>query len=54
MHGRAFATIEHPKLDPCFVDGLPHEATQGIDFAYNLTFSNPANGWIATHLTDGI
>jgi hypothetical protein len=54
VHRRTFSVVEHPKLDSSFIDRLPHEPTQRIDFAYNLPLCNTADCGVTTHLTNGI
>jgi hypothetical protein len=54
MHGRPLATIKHSKLDPRFVDSLPHQAAESVYLAYDLPFGYSSNCGIAAHLANGI
>ena len=54
VHRRAFAAIEHPKLDARGVDRPPHRAAQGVDLADDLPLGHAADGRIAAHLGDGV
>ena len=49
MHRRAFAPIEHSKLNAGRVDRLAHRAAHGVDLADDLTLTNAANRWVAAH-----
>lgn len=54
VHRRAFAAVEHPKLDSRGVDRFAHQAAQGVDFADDLTFGDSTDGWVAGHLPDRV
>jgi hypothetical protein len=53
-HRRPLAGVEHAKVDAGPVRGTRHDATQGIDFLYQVTLADAANGRIAAHLAEGI
>jgi hypothetical protein len=52
-HSWAFAAIEDPELNAAKVGSPPHKAVQGINFPHQMAFSEPANGGIAGHCSDG-
>jgi hypothetical protein len=41
-------------LDPRQVGGPSHDSAERIHLAHHGSFGNPANGWIARHLPDGL
>ena len=49
-HRRPLARIEHPKLNAGFIRSRGHDATHGIYFLDQMSFSDAANGRVATHL----
>ena len=52
-YGRAFAAVQHAKLNTAFIGGHGHRAAQGVDFLDQVAFADPANGRVATHGTEG-
>ena len=53
LDGGAFGFVEHSELDAGGVDGVGHEAAEGVDFADDLAFGEAADGGVAGHSTDG-
>jgi hypothetical protein len=51
--GWAFATVQNPKLNAAQVSDSAHKAIQSVDFTHQMSFSEPANRWIAGHGTNG-
>jgi hypothetical protein len=54
MHGGPLTAIEHAELNSRSIDHLPHQASEGIDFANNLALSDSPDRRIAAHLPDRI
>ena len=54
VHGRAARTIENAKLDAGDVDGLAHQAVQGVNLADQLALAYAAYRWVARHDADGV
>ena len=54
MHRRAFAAIEHPKLNARGIDCLAHRAAERIDLANDLPLADAADRRIAAHLADRV
>ena len=52
--GRTAAPIQQLELDPCGIDGLPHEATERVDFTHQVSLCRAANGRIAGHMRHGV
>ena len=52
-HRRAFAPVEHAKLDAARIGDAAHEAVQRIDFPHQVALAEPADGRIAGHGADG-
>ena len=52
-HGRAFAAVEHAKLDAAGIGDAAHQAVQRIDFAHQMALAEPADGRVAGHRADG-
>ncbi|MCY1409550.1 hypothetical protein D9M71_249020 [compost metagenome] len=52
-HSRAFAAVQHTKLDAAFIGSHGHRAAEGVDFLDQVAFADPANGRVATHGTEG-
>jgi hypothetical protein len=48
---RPLGTIQHPELNARQVSCSAHNAAQRIDFPHYRAFGNPADGWIAGHLS---
>ncbi len=53
-HGGPTCGVEHPELDGRGIRVQPHEPTQRVDLANDLSFGLTADGGIAGHLTQGI
>ena len=49
-HGRAFADVEHTKLNGRIVGHQSHLSTQSIDFSDNLSFCDSPHSRVTTHL----
>src|SRR5579859_1256813 len=47
---RSLAGIEDAKLNSSLVGGCRHNSAERVYFFDQMTFSNPADGWIAGHL----
>ena len=54
MHRRAFAAIEHAKLDAGGVDRPAHRAAERVDLADDLPLADAADRRVAAHLADGV
>ena len=52
-HRRTFAAVENAELDAAGVRHPTHQAVQGVDFAHQMAFAEPADGRIARHGADG-
>jgi hypothetical protein len=48
------AGIQKAPLDGSGVGILGHNPTQSVNLPHDVPFGQSANGWITTHLTDGI
>ena len=53
LDGGAFRAVEHSELDAGGVDGVGHEAAEGVDFADDLSLGEAADGGVAGHSADG-
>jgi hypothetical protein len=53
-HGRAFAFVQHPKLQPGHIGVLARLTAKGVDFSGQVSFCQATDGRIAGHLGDGI
>ena len=51
-HGRAFGAVQNAKLDAGLVRDPSHKPVEGIDFAHEMAFAEPADGGIAGHCAD--
>jgi hypothetical protein len=51
---RSARGIQQAELDADCVGDFAHDATQGIDFAHQVSFGDAADGGIARHLRDEI
>ncbi len=51
-HGRAFGPVQYAKLDAGLVRDASHEFVEGVDFAHEMAFAEPADGGIAGHCAD--
>ena len=51
---RSFGTIQDPELNARLVRGPRHGAAKGINFLDQMPFTNPANGRVTGHLTQGV
>jgi hypothetical protein len=49
LNGWALFRVEHAKLDAGGIDGTPHFATKGVDFAHQHPLGQPANRRITRH-----
>jgi hypothetical protein len=54
VHRCPFSAVEQAELDSRAIDRLAHQSTEGIDLSDDLTLGNPADGRVATHLSDRI
>ena len=54
VHGRTFATVEHPEMNPGGINHAAHFAAERIDFADNLALGNSSDRRIAAHLRDRV
>ena len=54
VHGRTFATVEHPEMNPGGINHAAHFAAERIDFADNLALGNSSDRRIAAHLCDRV
>ena len=51
---RALGRVQGTELDPALIDRLGHQATQGIHFFNQVSFPDPANGWVTRHMAQRI
>ena len=49
IHGRAFAGVQHARLDERIVDGAAHFAAQRVQLAHQVPLAGAADGGIAGH-----
>ena len=54
VHCGSLTTIEHTKLQTRRIDRQPHDATERIDLANDLSFADATDRRIATHLANRI
>jgi hypothetical protein len=54
VHRCPFSAVEQAELDSRAIDRLAHQSTEGIDLSDDLSLGNPADGRVATHLSDRI
>jgi hypothetical protein len=53
-HGRALASVEHPKLDAGAVDDPAHDAVQRVDLPHEVAFAEATDRRVAGHLANGL
>ena len=52
-NGRSLSSVQQAVLDRGCISSTAHDPIEGIDLTNEMSLSNPANGRIATHRTDG-
>jgi|SRR6476646_6816915 len=53
-NSRTLAAIEHPELNHGEICRPSHYSTQRVNLSNDSAFGNPADCWIARHLSDGL
>src|SRR5689334_1355830 len=51
---RALRSIESTELDACLVGSDGHRAAERVNFLHQVALADPADRWVARHLTQGL
>jgi len=52
-HRRALAGVQDAELDAGLVDGMGHQAAEGVDLLDQVALADAADGRVAAHLAQG-